>query len=263
MDNKIDIDKIKKPIEVRCFDEKIVLPDNVQADINAYWAKRLRENPKLRRGKVYCIRDIIEYPDRTIYNMVETDYAHYLYTLNCDVEEKYTCKVCFAVGLIITSDNKYIIGQMSKDTATPLRLQLPGGGLEEQDIIDGKVCLERNLDRELKEEIGFGLFDNQMVHSAELTYIKNGGTGKFVAFIYSVISTLTSSEYISYYKNFCSTLQDKPELCNIFLVDRKLDKANKFFSSLQVPVVDYLYPVILKDIKEKGIYYENMGNRTD
>lgn len=260
MNNKIDIEKVKKPIELRYFDEKMILPNNVQAEINTYWEKRVRENPKLRRGKVYCIRDIIHHPDKTIYNLAGTDYAHYLYTLNCDIEEEYACKVCFAVGLIITSDNKYIIGQMNEDTATPLRLQLPDGGLEEQDISDGRVCLDRNLDRELKEEVGLGLFDNQIVHSAKLTYVKHGGIGKFVAFIYSIKSTLSSSEYTSYFRNFCAARQDKSELCNIFFIDRELDAANEFFNSLQIPVVDYLYPVILKDIKERGIHYENMDN---
>ena len=98
MNNKIDIEKVKRPIELKYFDEKMILPNNVQAEINTYWEKRLRENPKLRRGKVYCIRDIIHHPDKTIYNLVGTDYAHYLYTLNCDIEEEYACKVCFAMG---------------------------------------------------------------------------------------------------------------------------------------------------------------------
>ncbi len=260
MDNKLDIEKVKKTIELKYFDEKMILPNNVQVKINAYWEKRLRENVKLRRGKVYCIRDVIYHVDKTTYNLVSTDYAHYLYTLNCDIEEKYACKVCFAVGLIITSDNKYIIGQMDEDTATPLRLQLPGGGLEEQDICDGRVCLDKNLDRELKEEVGFGLFDKQLVLSSKLTYVKHGGIGKFVAFIYSIKITLSSSEYTSYFRNFCATLQDKSELCNIFFIDRESEAVDEFFNTLQMPVADYLYPVIAIDTKEGDDYYENMDN---
>lgn len=67
---------------------------------------------------------------------------------------------------------KYIVGQMNADTATPMRLQLPGGELEEQDFIEGKMNLEKNLSRELLEEVGIDLKNKEVVEYAKLKYIK-------------------------------------------------------------------------------------------
>lgn len=251
MNNYITINIVNRKVKLIHINEKISLPSNIQGKIDDYWEKRLEHNAKLRRGKIFCIRDIVYKSDEIIINLVDTDYAHYLYTLNNTIEKKYACRVCFAVGLIITSDDKYIIGQMNKETATPLRLQLPGGGLEERDIINGEIFLKDNLDRELKEEMGFSLNNNEIVSSSELKYIKQGGDGGFVAFIYKIKITLSGEEYCSFFKKYCNTLLDKPELCRIFLLDRKKKEINKFFHNVKDPVVDYLNPVILADIEER------------
>ena len=251
MNNMIEISKVDRKIKLYHIAERIDLPEHIQEKINDYWKIRLSDNVKLRRGRVFCIRNIIYNSDEVEINLVDTDYAHYLYTMNNVIEKKYACRVCFAVGLIMTSDNKYIIGQMNKDTSTPLRLQLPGGGLEEQDIINGNVCLENNLDRELKEEVGFGIADKKMVASSELKYIKQGGNCGFIAFIYKIKLKISSEEYRVYFKKYCNDLLNTPELCNVFFVDRDRKIVDQFFNNMQVPIVDYLYPVILTDLEEE------------
>ncbi len=250
MIKQIKVDILKKEIELTYHSERLHLPNEIQNKINAYWEKRIMLNPQLRRGKVFCINNRIENDDKIVYELVDTDYAHYLYTLNCPIEERYACKVCFAVGLIITSDNKYIIGQMNQNTATPQRLQLPGGGLEEQDIVNGKICLEQNLDRELTEEIGFGIFNKKMVASVQPKYVKYGGKGDFVAFVYNIKSCLSSIQLREHFKNFFDNYQGKAEFSNIYFIEREKNAVEEFLSKVQFPIVDYLYPVILADISE-------------
>ncbi len=136
MEEKIEVIRSEKRVTIKYSNKRIYIPKEIQSEIDKYWEIRLKQNRKLIRGRVFCILNIEEKKDEFVFNLGYSDYAHYLYTLNNEVQEKYACKVCFAVGLIMTSDDKYIVGQMNADTATPMRLQLPGGGLEEQDFIE-------------------------------------------------------------------------------------------------------------------------------
>lgn len=251
MKSEVEITKVNKKVRLYYSTKRIKLPEHIQKNIDNYWKIRLNNNKKLIRGKIFCIQDIIDNTNEINIKLVDTDYAHYLYTLNNVIEKEYACRVCFAVGLIITSDNKYIIGQMNKDTATPFRLQLPGGGLEEKDIVNGNICLEGNLDRELKEEVGFSIADEKIVASSELRYIKKGGDGEFIAFIYKIKLKISSEEYSSYFEEYCKSLLNEPELCNVFFVSKKRKMIDDFFDNAKAPTVDYLYPVIIADIGEE------------
>ena len=250
MEEKIEVIKSEKRVTIKYSNKRIYIPKEIQSEIDKYWEIRLKQNRKLIRGRVFCILNIEEKKDEFVFNLGYSDYAHYLYTLNNEVQEKYACKVCFAVGLIMTSDDKYIVGQMNADTATPMRLQLPGGGLEEQDFIEGKMNLEKNLSRELLEEVGIDLKNKEVVEYAKLKYIKKGGVGGFVAFVYKIKINITGEKYLLYYNKFSKTVSDELEFCKIILIEKNYESIKAIFSNIAVPVVDYLYPVIMADIKE-------------
>lgn len=87
MDNMIEINKVDRKIKLYHIAEKIYLPEYIQEKINDYWKIRLSDNVKLRRGRVFCIQNIIYNSDEVEVNLVDTDYAHYLYTMNNVIEK--------------------------------------------------------------------------------------------------------------------------------------------------------------------------------
>lgn len=65
----------------------------------------------------------------------------------------------FALGgiLLLTKDNYFVIGEMNNTTSIPYCLQIPGGGIEANDIHNGTINIDSNIKRELKEELNLDL----------------------------------------------------------------------------------------------------------
>jgi 8-oxo-dGTP pyrophosphatase MutT (NUDIX family) len=63
----------------------------------------------------------------------------------------------FAMPLILSSDNALIAIRMAPHTANPGKIYCPAGSMDEHDIVDGYLDVDRNMRREVLEETGLDL----------------------------------------------------------------------------------------------------------
>lgn len=152
--------KINKPIILKYEDREINLPEDLKEKIKNFWNKAIEENPNLYNGQDYTIESIIETNEQIEMLVVKTNYAHYLYEERIGIlEREYKCRSPWSGIVIITDDNYLLIGEMDKTTSVPYCLQIPGGGIDKNDIESGIINIDKNLKRELKEKLNLNLMD--------------------------------------------------------------------------------------------------------
>ena len=152
------IKQIKKPIVLKYEDREINLPNETKENINLFWNKLVKENPNLFNGENHCVESIIEKEDRFEMIVVKTNYATYLYNERIGMPDRKINIMHIWSGILLeTKDNYFVLGEMDKTTSVPKCLQVPGGGTSNEDIKDGILEIDINLQRELKEELDLDL----------------------------------------------------------------------------------------------------------
>lgn len=154
------IKQITKPIILKYEDREINLPSEIKKNIKVFWDKLIKENPHLFNGENHCVETIIEKEYRIEMNVVKTNYATYLYNERIGMPDKKFKIIHLWSGILLeTKDNYFVIGEMDTTTSVPKCLQIPGGGTSDEDIKDGILEMNINLQRELKEELNINLND--------------------------------------------------------------------------------------------------------
>lgn len=152
------IKPISKPIILKYEDREISLPNEIKENIKLFWEQLVQKNPNLFNGENHCVESIIEKEDRIEMNVVKTNYATYLYNERMGMPDKKWNIIHLWSGILLeTQDNYLVIGEMDDTTSVPKCLQIPGGGTSNEDIKDGILEMNLNLQRELKEELNLDL----------------------------------------------------------------------------------------------------------
>lgn len=212
-----------------------------------YWDSQIKKNPSLRNGEVFTITDIIQTTEELEVSVAKTDYKHYLYTLNHpDCTDP--CKVIYTCASVITSDQHIAIGRMNKTTSTPGRLQFTGGGLDESDLVGTMFDLEKNIIKELKEELGLDIH-SLSAYSFLPKYMKHKGTHDFWAVMYELSVDYTAKELHALFLNHNQQIiknGQQPEFDELLFVPLKRTAIEAFIQNEQAPMVDYLAPILVK-----------------
>jgi len=142
--------------------------------INDNWNKLIEENPNLFNGENHCVESIVEKDDCIEMNVVKTNYATYLYSERVGMPDKKFNIIHIWSGILLeTEDNYLVVGQMDDTTSVPKFLQLPGGGTSDDDIRNGILDINLNLERELKEELNLNFRDIEYKMSYDEFIMKN------------------------------------------------------------------------------------------
>lgn len=152
------IEKITKPIVLKYENRMMNLPEELKEKIEVFWGKAEQENPSLYNGEDFAVENIEELEEKIVMHVVKTNYAHYLYNERIGIENKsLKCVSPWGGILLLTNDNYWVIGEMSKNTSFPRCLQISGGSIDQKDIKDGWIDIDTNIKRELKEEMNLDL----------------------------------------------------------------------------------------------------------
>ena len=247
MNDVIIQDIVDKKIEVIFVNEKISLPLNIQEQIDNYWLKLLNDGKTLSRGDSYAISAIETGKSKLKIELKLTDYAHYMATLNNIIDKKYVYKVIYTAALVETLDNKIIIGEMAQNTSTPGRLQFPGGGIDKNDIEKNNINLNKNIIKEIKEELGIDINSKEHVRYFKQHFLKTGGSHDFYAIIFKVELNLDQNEFIKVYNNYIETLKLKsiiPEFNSLLFLNKDPEEIVNFLHNNNEPKVDYLHSLL-------------------
>jgi hypothetical protein len=251
----IHISSIPKDFIVRFSGERFVLPQEWQEKVDTYWESLLQEGRSYTRGDVFTVSENEEKDGVRELVVKQTDYAHYLYWQNVDLNMdgcgvRIICTSC----LVETSDGKTIFGKMGSQTARAGVYQLSGGGIDRSDIRDdGTFDFRKNITKELSEELGINVSDTSRVKSIDFAYLKQGGeTGKIHVVFYLKL-TQTAQEFLQSYGIFVKSLREideLPEFGEIVALENAKDEIVSFFDAHRENCDEYMEPLLLRAFKE-------------
>jgi len=236
-----------KNIDIVFMNEKISIPTNIQNQIDDYWLRLLKDGRNLRRGDVFTIFGIETGNKKLKIKVKLTDYAHYMATIENIIEKKYGCKVVHTSAFVETLDNKIIIGEMASNTSTPGYLQFPGGGLDKSDLEKNSINLNKNITKELKEELGINVSNKDHVKYFNLHFLKTGGKHDFYGVIFKVELNLNQRQFSKLYNNYTETLKLKkltPEFKSFVFLNNDRKEIVNFLHTNKKPIVDYLFSLL-------------------
>ncbi|MBY6037610.1 hypothetical protein KUV80_13145 [Fictibacillus nanhaiensis] len=248
--NPTVISSLTKPVRIKASSKPAQLSKDYQQKVENFW-EVVNANHRFTRGEVFFVESIVEKQDFYDINLVVSDYAHYLYSVRSERKELESCKVIYGAGLVETKDSFLIFGEMANHTAYPQRLQCVGGGLSKEDLNDGFFDLERNVLRELTEELGIHYPED--IQNCSVKYIKTGGTYDFIAVLYHIQLNVTLQQFQERYEAFCQDLLSNgevPEFQDIIYLKNDSQTINNYLQHETRLSVDYLFPLLKQLLNE-------------
>ncbi|NTW89832.1 MAG: NUDIX hydrolase [Candidatus Moranbacteria bacterium] len=244
--NDIIVSKLKKHLTVRYDGGHVLLPADLQKDVDDYWEELLRSGRSYTRGEVFTVTKMTETADMIEVIVSRTDFAHNLFCRDVRSPEGYGIRIIHTAALVETSDGKVIFGKMGKHTANAGRYQLCGGGIDDHDIRDGVFDLDHNTKKELREELGIDADDTQRVLSFAPVYFKEGGPREKMSVIYRVMLGETAAGYMKRYETFAEGLRksgEEPEFGEIVAFDRNSEELLSFLAREDLHFDEYMRPL--------------------
>ena len=127
--------------------------DARRADIDAHFASKQREKPKIWNGRVLLGRNPIFSEGCFSADYFEADFASFLAWRDWGFPDKEVFNG-FGMGALRCADGAFILGEMAQHTANAGRIYFPSGTPDLDDISDGAVDISGSVAREVEEETG-------------------------------------------------------------------------------------------------------------
>lgn len=140
-----------------------------QDDIDAYWERRLDDNPDFFNGTIYLTRSAKVEGDVFSADLFATDFKNFLYWRENGYGDRTVTDV-FGSALIVSADGAVILGRQRVGNINSGLAYCPGGLVDARDVAaDGYVDIRRSIRRELHEETGLEARDVEDVPGFLLT----------------------------------------------------------------------------------------------
>ena len=124
-----------------------------RAEIDAHFAERQREKPKIWNGRVLLGRHPEFAGERFGADYFETDFASFLAWRDWGFADKGVFNG-FGMGALRSADGAFVMGEMGRHTSNAGRIYFPSGTPDLNDISGGAVDMEGSVIREVEEETG-------------------------------------------------------------------------------------------------------------
>jgi len=124
-----------------------------RADIEAHFALRRSEKPRLWNGRVLLGRDPVFAGDCLRARYFETDFASFLAWRDWGFPGNDVFNG-FGMGALRSSDGAFLLGEMADHTANAGRIYFPAGTPDLDDVSDGALDIPGSVVREVEEETG-------------------------------------------------------------------------------------------------------------
>lgn len=239
--NNLRIQKVKKKISVTYSGTSTVLSIENQRKITSNW-NFINNKKRYFNGDIYTVNQICSTQNEITFSVSRTDYAHYLYSSNHNLQEE-DCKIIFTSAVLLTNDNKIILGKMGTNTSSPNRIQCIGGNIDANDLEENKFNLQDSIYREINEEIGISVPKNKLTP----TYLKTDSHMKYTAIIFCVNLEKSWPDIKNLFQkhtNVLSSMNRSPELQNLLSVNLNNESITDFYKKNKSHLVDYLQPLL-------------------
>jgi hypothetical protein len=244
-DKPIKLTKLTKSVQATYLGGQVSLPTELSEKINTYWEQRLRENPHLFNGDTFTMVSYTETPEAIEVELAASKFAHSLYSAHNDAGE-YAYKVFHTACLVVTSDNKLVLGKMGKNTARADIICCSGGGIDRGDIRGDSIDLDHSTIHELREELGIDPLGEHAVSFGPV-YIKTGGYKDMITVLYELQIDLDSRAFAQMYAAFTAELakhNEEIEFERLFYVDNTPAAIEAFITEHADYLDAYLLPLL-------------------
>jgi 8-oxo-dGTP pyrophosphatase MutT (NUDIX family) len=129
-----------------------------RAEIDAHFALKQAEKPKLWNGRVLLGRNPVFTAGRFSADYFETDFASFLAWRDWGFPDNSVFNG-FGMGALRGNDGAFVLGEMAGHTANAGRIYFPSGTPDLDDLRDGMVDIAGSVAREVEEETGLTIAD--------------------------------------------------------------------------------------------------------
>jgi hypothetical protein len=182
-----------------------------RAAIDLYFNERQRATPSLWNGQVLLMHD--HHLQRGVFDgaFLQTDFASFMAWRDWGFPEAGVTN-CFSMGAVRSSDDGWIVGEMSRHTSVAGWIYFPSGTPDPHDVVDGTVDLAGSVTREVAEETGLGPAD----------YVEQDGwqvvaAGRCIALM-KILQAHQSAEALRRRILAHMARERMPELCDVRIV---------------------------------------------
>jgi 8-oxo-dGTP pyrophosphatase MutT (NUDIX family) len=123
------------------------------AEIEAHFAEKQRERPKIWNGRILLGRDAVFSDGHLAATYFETDFASFLAWRDWGFPDRAIFNG-FGMGALRTSDGAFVMGEMAQHTVNAGRIYFPSGTPDLDDVRDGALDIPGSVVREIEEETG-------------------------------------------------------------------------------------------------------------
>ncbi len=251
MPSELNCEKNKEAI-VKFDGREISLPGDLQDKIIGHWEVQIESGRKYFNGELFMLDEIVKGNEVIKIIVQKTNFAHFLYNREVDSNlGQYNIHTVFASALIITADDRIIVGKMGEHTSRAGKYQFSGGGLEDGDIKNGICDMKHSMQKELMEELGIDSDDNNRVEQIKFYCIKKGNNGN-IAVIYLVKLKEIAEEFLQKYNLFTQELKENgklPEFEKIIYIKQNKKDIEKFIKINEKNLAGYMSAVLRSIIK--------------
>jgi 8-oxo-dGTP pyrophosphatase MutT (NUDIX family) len=129
-----------------------------RADIDAHFAIKQAEKPKIWNGRILLARNPLFTEDRFSACYFEADFASFLAWRDWGFPDREVFNG-FGMGALRCADGAFLLGEMGQHTANAGRIYFPSGTPDLDDISGGAVDISGSVAREVAEETGLTAAD--------------------------------------------------------------------------------------------------------
>jgi 8-oxo-dGTP pyrophosphatase MutT (NUDIX family) len=124
-----------------------------RAEIDAHFAERQRQKPKIWNGRVLVARQPSFTGSRLAASYFEVDFASFMAWRDWGFPDRGVFNA-FGMGALRCADGAFVLGEMAAHTANAGRVYFPGGTPDLNDVAGDAVDIAGNVSREIEEETG-------------------------------------------------------------------------------------------------------------
>jgi 8-oxo-dGTP pyrophosphatase MutT (NUDIX family) len=124
-----------------------------RAEIEAHFAEKQRERPKIWNGRVLLGRDPVFADGHFTASYFEIDFASFLAWRDWGFPDTAVFNG-FGMGALRASDGAFVMGEMGQHTSNAGRIYFPSGTPDRDDVRGGTLDIPGSVVREIEEETG-------------------------------------------------------------------------------------------------------------
>jgi 8-oxo-dGTP pyrophosphatase MutT (NUDIX family) len=140
-------------LDLRLRPQPWAFAEQRRAEIDAHFARRLEEKPKLWDGRILLGRNPAFSGDRFCADYFETGFAGFLAWIDWGFPDSGVFNG-FGMGALRCADGAFVLGEMADHTANAGRIYFPSGTPDLDDISGSTVDIAGSVAREVEEETG-------------------------------------------------------------------------------------------------------------